>query len=58
MFGRLLVTVLVVNAGLVYPLLAPFAAMGLLTLLAVWLLYRRGGATTRAHDVPLKNRRL
>ena len=29
--------------------------MGLLTLLAAWLLYRRGGATAGAQDVPLRN---
>ena len=41
--------------GLVYPLLPPFTAMGLLTLLAAWLLYRRGGAIAGAQDVPLRN---
>jgi uncharacterized membrane protein (DUF4010 family) len=55
MFGRVLVLVLAVNVGLVYPLLPPFAAMGLLTLLAAWLLYRRGGATAGPQEVPLKN---
>ncbi len=55
MFGRVLVMVLAVNASLVYPLLLPFAAMGVLTLLAAWLLYRRGGASAGAQDVPLKN---
>jgi uncharacterized membrane protein (DUF4010 family) len=55
MFGRVLVLVLAVNAGLVYPLLPPFAAMGLLTLLAAWLLYRRGGKATGPQDVPLRN---
>jgi uncharacterized membrane protein (DUF4010 family) len=55
MFGRVLVMVLVVNAGLLYPLLPPVAAMGLLTLLAAWLLYRRGGATAGPQDVPLQN---
>jgi uncharacterized membrane protein (DUF4010 family) len=47
--------VLAVNAALVYPLLPPFAAMGLLTLLAAWLLYRRGGEATGPQDVPLRN---
>ena len=55
MFGRVLVLVLAVNVGLVYPLLPPFTAMGLLTLLAAWLLYRRGGAIAGAQDVPLRN---
>jgi uncharacterized membrane protein (DUF4010 family) len=55
MFGRVLVLVLAVNVGLVYPLLPPFAAMGLLTLLAAWLLYRRSGATVGSQDVPLRN---
>jgi uncharacterized membrane protein (DUF4010 family) len=55
MFGRVLVLVLAVNVGLVYPLLPPFAAMGVLTLLAAWLLYRRGGETPGPQDVPLKN---
>src|SRR5919106_3063721 len=45
MFGRVLVMVLAVNVGLVYPLLLPFGAMGVLTLLAAWLLYRRGDET-------------
>jgi uncharacterized membrane protein (DUF4010 family) len=55
MFGRVVVLVLAVNVGLVYPLLPPFAAMGLLTLLAAWLFYRRGGESAGARDVPLKN---
>jgi uncharacterized membrane protein (DUF4010 family) len=55
MFGRVLVLVLAVNAGLVYPLLLPFAAMGVLTLLAAWLLYQRSGASAGPQDVPLKN---
>jgi uncharacterized membrane protein (DUF4010 family) len=55
MFGRVLVMVLAVNVGLVYPLLLPFGAMGVLTLLAAWLLYRRGGETAGSQDVPLKN---
>jgi uncharacterized membrane protein (DUF4010 family) len=55
MFGRVLVLVLAVNVGLVYPLVAPFAAMGLLTLLAAWLLYRRSGATAQPQDLPLRN---
>ena len=55
MFGRVLVLVLAVNIGLVYPLLPPFAAMGLVTLLAAWLLYRRGGETAERQDLPLKN---
>lgn len=55
MFGRILVLVLAVNVGLVYPLLPPLAAMGLLTLLAAWLLYRRSGGTAGPQDVPLKN---
>jgi uncharacterized membrane protein (DUF4010 family) len=55
MFGRVLVLVLAVNVGLVYPLLPPFAAMGLLTLLAAWLLYQRSGATAGSQDVPLRN---
>jgi uncharacterized membrane protein (DUF4010 family) len=55
MFGRVLVLVLAVNVGLVYPLLPPFAVMGLVTLLAAWLLYRRSGATAGPQDVPLKN---
>jgi uncharacterized membrane protein (DUF4010 family) len=55
MFGRVLVLVLAVNIGLVYPLLLPFAAMGLLTLLAAWLLYRRSGASAEPGDVPLRN---
>jgi uncharacterized membrane protein (DUF4010 family) len=55
MFGRVLVLVLAINVGLVYPLLPPFIAMGLVTLLAAWLLYRRGGETAGPQDVPLKN---
>jgi uncharacterized membrane protein (DUF4010 family) len=55
MFGRVLVIVLAVNVGLVYRLLPPFAAMGLVTLLVAWLLYRRGGETAELQDVPLKN---
>jgi uncharacterized membrane protein (DUF4010 family) len=55
MFGRVLVLVLAVNIGLVCPLLLPFAAMGLLTLLAAWLLYRRSGASAGPQNVPLKN---
>jgi uncharacterized membrane protein (DUF4010 family) len=55
MFGRVLVIVLAVNVGLVYRLLPPFAAMGLMTLLVAWLLYRRGGETAELQDVPLKN---
>ena len=55
MFGRVLVIVLAVNIGLVYRLLPPFAAMGLVTLLVAWLLYRRGGETAELQDVPLKN---
>jgi uncharacterized membrane protein (DUF4010 family) len=55
MFGRVLLLVLAVNAGLVYLLLAPFAAMCLLTLLAAWLLYRRSGATAGPQEVPLRN---
>jgi uncharacterized membrane protein (DUF4010 family) len=55
MFGRVLLLVLAVNVGLVYPLLPPFAAMGLLTLLAAWLLYRRSGVTAGPQDVPLRN---
>jgi uncharacterized membrane protein (DUF4010 family) len=55
MFGRVLVLVLAVNVGLVFPLLPPFAAMGLVTLLAAWLLYRRSGATAGPQDVPLRN---
>lgn len=55
MFGRVLVLVLAVNVGLIYPLLLPFGAMGVLTLLAAWLLYRRGGETAGPQDVPLKN---
>jgi uncharacterized membrane protein (DUF4010 family) len=55
MFGRVLVLVLAVNASLVYPLFLPFAAMGLLTLLAAWLLYRRGGEAAGAQDLPLRN---
>jgi uncharacterized membrane protein (DUF4010 family) len=55
MFGRVLVLVLAVNVGLVYPLLVPFAAMGLITLLAAWLLYRRGGEIVGPQEVPLKN---
>jgi uncharacterized membrane protein (DUF4010 family) len=55
MFGRVLLLVLAVNADLVWPLLPPFAAMGLLTLLAAWLLYRRGGSAAGPQDVPLKN---
>jgi uncharacterized membrane protein (DUF4010 family) len=55
MFGRVLVIVLAVNVGLVYRLLPPFAAMGLVTLLVAWLLYRRGGETAGEQDVPLRN---
>ena len=55
MFARVLALVLAVNAALVYPLLLPIAAMGLLTLFAAWLLYRRGGETAGPQDVPLKN---
>jgi uncharacterized membrane protein (DUF4010 family) len=55
MFGRVLVMVLAVNASLIYPLLLPFAAMGVMTLLAAWLLYRRGGEAAGVQDVPLKN---
>jgi uncharacterized membrane protein (DUF4010 family) len=55
MFGRVLVLVLAVNVDLVYLLLPPFAAMGLLTLLAAWLRYRRSGATAEPQDVPLRN---
>jgi uncharacterized membrane protein (DUF4010 family) len=55
MFGRVLVLVLAINVGLVYPLLPPFVAMGLLTLFAAWLLYRRGGETAGVQDVPLRN---
>jgi uncharacterized membrane protein (DUF4010 family) len=55
MFGRVLVLVLAVNFSLVYPLVLPFAAMGLLTFLAAWLLYRRSGATAGPQDVQLQN---
>jgi uncharacterized membrane protein (DUF4010 family) len=55
MFGRVLVLVLAVNLGLIYPLVLPFAAMGLLTFLAAWLLYRRSGATAGPQDVQLQN---
>jgi uncharacterized membrane protein (DUF4010 family) len=55
MLGRVLVMVLAVNAGLVYPLLPPLAAMAVPTLLAAWLLYRRSGETAAPQDVPLTN---
>jgi uncharacterized membrane protein (DUF4010 family) len=55
MFGRVLVLVLAVNPALVWPLLPPIAAMGLLTLIAAWLLYRRGGSAAGPQAVPLKN---
>jgi uncharacterized membrane protein (DUF4010 family) len=55
MFGRVLVMVLAVNADLLVQLLVPFAAMAVLALAAAWLLYRRGGNSADADDVPLKN---
>jgi uncharacterized membrane protein (DUF4010 family) len=55
MFGRVLVMVLMVNADLLLPLLAPFTAMGLCALGAAWLLYRRGGKSAGSKDVLLRN---
>ena len=55
MFARVLVMVLAVNRDLLLPLLPPFAAMGLVALVAAWLLYRKSDDAPPAQDVPLKN---
>ena len=55
MFARVLVMVLAVNRDLLLPLLPPFVAMGLVALVAAWLLYRQSDKATSAEDVPLKN---
>ncbi len=55
MFVRVLVMVLAVNRDLLLPLLPPFGAMGVVALVAAWILYRRGGAAAPTDDVLLKN---
>lgn len=55
MFARVLVMVLAVNRDLLLPLLPPFVAMGLVALVAAWLLYRQSDKATSAEAVPLKN---
>lgn len=55
MFARVLVMVLAVNRDLLLPLLPPFGAMGLVALVAAWLLYRQSDTATPADGVPLKN---
>ena len=55
MFARVIVEVLVVNAGLVGPILPPFAAMGAVAAAAAWYLRRPAPAGGLAPGVPLRN---
>jgi uncharacterized membrane protein (DUF4010 family) len=55
MFGRILGLVLAVNRDLLWPLLPPMLAMGLVTLAGGWFLYRRSGSAEDNEDVPLRN---
>lgn len=55
MFGRILGLVLAVNRELLWPLLPPMLAMGAVTLVGCWLLYRHSGTAEGKEDVPLRN---
>lgn len=55
MFVRVLVMVLVVNHGLLPPLLPPFGAMAVATILLAWHHHRASPARPEARAVPLKN---
>jgi uncharacterized membrane protein (DUF4010 family) len=55
MFGRILGLVLAVNRDLLWPLLPFMLAMGTVSVLAGWLLYRRSGEAEGKEDVPLRN---
>jgi uncharacterized membrane protein (DUF4010 family) len=56
MFGRVLVEVAVVHSPLLRPLLVPMTAMGAVTLIAAFILYRRAGTDEGATKaVPLRN---
>jgi uncharacterized membrane protein (DUF4010 family) len=60
MFGRVVVEVAVVNAGILAPVSVPFVAMGLVATGFAWLFYRRAAAAAGrggpdGGEVPLEN---
>ena len=55
MFGRILGLVLAVNRDLLWPLLPSILAMGAVSVVGGWLLYRRSGDAQGQDDVPLRN---